>query len=485
MRSVSKDPGVLLAGIVLFGGFWLGNPASAFPLEVSSTPQMKRKIDVIALTGAEIPVLVGRPIQTIRMVAAKQGTIATIPYQIDERDEDGSYVFRTSHPDSHDADRGNMDANDELCFMVRDMGDRLPPSAFAENPLLAEIQAQDPVDGSRAWCYVATDIAFPLPSPVDYVVYDPDNDRVLSRYYHIGFSREAPISYGDTTIPIEGGGNGARINERVLTRLDAKLKLVGVHLKKSEADFRSLRKGYIDGPVRVIKRVGNSMRAVFGIYGPEAVVDYTFYLANWIMPTDLSLPVDVWKFCTELSLRGGTHWTREAEGMVFYTKYIRPGDAVIDGRTSETEKNLDLRLDVDDIWHLYTGVLNATGQGSILFRILLDETLRKHLTATTYYYDRSGEEGFHDDPVTRDLYETYFEGSYLWTGMETLPKGRYNITSWATVMPDFEIPGDERRYLDVLDRPLETTVRPLPPLPAPGPDLSEQLPVDAPGSGSP
>ena len=86
----------------------------------------------------------------------------------------------------------------------------------------------------------------------------------------------------------------------------------------------------------------------------------------------------------------------------------------------------------------------GTGQGSILFRILLDETLREHLTATTYYYDKVTEKDFEKDPVTEDLYESYFEGSYLWTGMETLPKGHYNITSWATIMPDFKAPGDEQ-----------------------------------------
>jgi len=443
--------------------FSAGHATEAAPEQEPPPPEIHRSIDPIVLRGADMPSLQGLPIESLRLAAYKNGVLSAIPYQVDERGPDGQYLFRTSHPDQGDDEPGKLDANDELAFMVRDAGDRLPESQFAGNQLLAEIETRDPLDGARAWCYVGTAGRFPQPSSVDYVSYDPESDRILSRYYRIGFSREAPISYGDTTITLEGNGNGARINERVLTRLNAKLKLLGIHLKKSEADFRSLRKGYIDGPVRVIKRVGNSMRAVFGIYGPEAVVDYTFYLANWIMPTDLYLPVDVSKFCSELSLRGGTHWTTDARGMVFYTKYIEPGAAVIDGKTSEAEKNMDLRLDVDHIWHLYTGALNGTGQGSILFRILLDENLQKHLTATTYFYDKRTEEAFEGDPVTEDLYDFYFEGSYLWTGMETLPKGHYSITSWATVMPDFHTPGDEQRYLDVLDRPLEVTVRPAPP----------------------
>ncbi len=465
---------ILIVGSISLSFHVFGAP----PQTPDARNELKRSIDVILLTGADLPFLLDRPIQELRLVALKQGDLTPIPFQIDEKDAEGVYLFRTSHPDLQDVDPGKMDANDELCFMVLDMGARLPPAEIASGKLLAEIEVKDPVDGARGWCYMGTADQFPQRSSLDYVTYKPKTDQIISKYYQIGFSKEAPISYGDTTITTEGGGNGTRINERVLTRLTAKLKLFGVHLRKSEADFRSLRKGYIDGPVRVIKRVGNSMRAVFGFYGPEAVVDYTFYVANWIMPTDIHLPVDVKKYCSSLSLRGGTHWTADSEGMVFYTKYIPPGVAVIDGHMSEAEKKMDLRLDVDNIWHLYTGALNATGQGSILFRIILDETLQQHLTATTYFYDKSMEEDFEEDPVTKDLYKSFFEGSYLWEGMETLPKGNYDITSWATVMPAFKNAGDEQHYLDVLDHPVEVEIRPLAPLPQPaaqGPEKTDAV----------
>ena len=319
----------------------------------------------------------------------------------------------------------------------------------------------NPVDGSKGWCYVAIKEDFPDRSPVDYVTYEPNQDLMITRNYRIGFSKEAPIAYGDTTVTKEGGGNNTRINERVITRMKATF-LKFFKLVRSEEDFRSSRKGYIDGPVRIIKRVGNSMRQVFGMYGPEVVVDYTFYYSHWIMPSIIDLPVDVNKFVSSLSLRAGTDWPQGATGMVFYTKYIPAGIAVIDGHMSEAEKTMDLRLDIDQIWHCYTGAITGSGQGSILFRILMDDNLRNTLTAETYYYDKFFDPDYEEDPFSKDEYKRFFEGSYKWKGMETLPKGRYYLTSWATIMPDYKKSGDEQNYLNILDRPLLIKVLPLP-----------------------
>jgi len=423
----------------------------------NETKRFARQIDPIVLPGERLPSCLGLPIQSLRLAAVQSGRLLPIPFQIDEKDPDGIYVFRSSDPNAADVDHGLLDTNDELAFMARDLGARIDAEMDPGLRLLAEITVVDPVDGSRGWCYLATSEDFPEFSSVDYVSYDTRDDRVLTRNYRIGFSPQAPISYGDTTVTTEGGGNNQRLNERVITRLKA--TFLGIFkLVRSEKDFRSVRKGYIDGQVRIIKRVGNSMRQVFGKYGPEVVVDYTFYFSNWIMPTIIDLPVDVGKFVHTLSLRGGTDWTPESEGMVFYTKYIPPGTAVIDGHMSEAEKNMDLRLDIDHIWHLYTGALNGTGQGSVLFRILMDDKLTKALTAETYYYDKFHDPDYEPDPFSRDEYRSYFEGSYIWKGMEKLPKGRYYLTSWATIMPDYLQPGDEQKYLDILDKPLQTSV---------------------------
>ncbi len=422
--------------------------------------KMTREIDPIVLTFQKFPSLLGTPVKSFRIVALKQDGLKPIPFQIDERDVNGVYIFRTSHPDIQDKDKGKINKKDELAIMARDLGNRLPDSEVSERKLLVEIEVTNPADGSKGWCYVATEKGFPRLSPMDYVIYDPIEDSISTSNYRIIFSKIAPISYGNTTVTPEGGGNNVRINERVVTRLKASF-LRFFKLSRSEKDFRSNRIGYIDGPVRIIKRVGNSMRQVFGMYGPEVVIDYTFYYSTWIMPNIIDLPVDVKKFVSSLSLRGGTDWTKEATGMVFYTKYIPPGIAVIDGHMSEAEKNMDLRLDIDHIWHLYTGALNNTGQGSILYRIIMDEALQKTIQAETYFYDKFYDKDYEEDPFSKDEYKRFFEGSYLWKGMENLPKGSYSLQSWSTIMPDYKKVGDEEKYLNILDKPLQVVIRSL------------------------
>jgi len=414
---------------------------------------LQRTIDPIVIRGDRVPALLGTPIEKIRVVGFRNDEIYPVPFQIDERDTKGSYIFRTGNSQAKDADNGLFDDNDELVFMCKDMGDRTREDQTKASGLLAEVMANDPVDKGTGWCYVTTTDRHPDLSDADYVSYDPQKDTITAINYHLGFSKRAPNSYADTAVTPAGGGNGIRVNDRVIIRLDAAVFGV-LHIRRSEEDFRSVRKGYIDGPVRVIKRVGNSVRQVFGIYGPEIEVDYTFYYSNWVMPSVIDIPVDVGKYLSEFDFRGGTHWTEASKGMVFYTKYIAPGVAIIDGHMSEAEKKMDLRLDIGHIWHCYTGALQGTGQGSILFRILMDEFLRKTLSVKTYYNDRCNDPDFEDDPITKNEYKRYFEGSYVWMGMEKLPKGRYNITSWSTIMPDYGKPGDEKRYLDILDKPL-------------------------------
>jgi len=244
----------------------------------SQVQRSGRDIEVLEVLAKDLPPLLGRPVDSIRLMVTSSNHLIPIPFQIDERGADGAYLFRTSHPDLEDEDHGHFDLNDEFVFMARDLGDRLPDERISDKHLLAEMEVTDPLDGSRGWCYVTTREFSPGLSSKDYVVYDPRADRILTRNYRIGFSKEAPISYSDTTVTTQGGGNNTRINERVITRMKATFLRV-FKLTRNEKDFRSKRKGYIDGPVRIIKRVGNSMRHVFGIYGPEVVVDYTFYFS--------------------------------------------------------------------------------------------------------------------------------------------------------------------------------------------------------------
>ena len=449
----------LAAGMALVVCLVDSSNASASSGPGASRKSLQRTVDSIVLAGGKLAPLLGVPIDDVRVLAFDGETPLPVPFQIDERDQKGSYIFRTSSPEVEDADNGLFDTNDELVFMCKDTGDRMPAGWRRPEGVFEEIAVRDPVDGGVGWCYATTKDTYQHLSPVDYVRYDPARDAVYAQNYNLDFSRAAPNSYADTAVTPAGGGNGARLNDRVVIRLDASAVFKLVHIRRSEEDFRSTLKGYIDGPVRVVKRVGNSIRQVFGIYGPEIEVDYTFYFSNWIMPSVIDLPVDVGKYLSQFDFRGGTHWTPAAKGMVFYTKYIPPGTAVIDGHMSEAEKQMDLRLDIGHIWHCYTGALTGGGQGSILFRILMDDFLVKTLQVKTYYYDRADDPDFVDDPVTKDEYRRFFEGSYVWMGMEKLPKGRYHITSWATIMPDYARPGDEQRYLDVLDRPLEVTVR--------------------------
>ena len=92
----------------------------------------------------------------------------------------------------------------------------------------------------------------------------------------------------------------------------------------------------------------------------------------------------------------------------------------------------------------------------------MDDFLVKTLDVETYYNDRFKDSDYEDDQITKNEYKRFFEGSYQWLGMEKLPKGKYYLKSWAATMSDYRQPGDENKYLDIVDKPLNVTVSPVP-----------------------
>ena len=66
------------------------------------------------------------------MYAESGGILKPVPYQIDERRPDGDFAFPFGPRPSFDDDRGIFDDNDELVFMVKDVGGRVAESDFPD-----------------------------------------------------------------------------------------------------------------------------------------------------------------------------------------------------------------------------------------------------------------------------------------------------------------------------------------------------------------
>jgi len=93
---------------------------------------MTRSDDFVVIQGAALRKSLQKPISKMSLMAAVNGELQPIPFQIDEINSDGEWVL-PDHPPyltgakvrfDKDDDNGLIDENDELVFMIRDSGNR-------------------------------------------------------------------------------------------------------------------------------------------------------------------------------------------------------------------------------------------------------------------------------------------------------------------------------------------------------------------------
>jgi hypothetical protein len=158
-----------------------------------------RIYDPVVLRGDVLSSFYDVPINQIFMYAYRDSIQAwtVMPFQIDEMEygEDpfspGAYQDFYFLPDD-----GLLDLRDELVFMVRDLGDKAPGSAWIENEASKsyqrlEITISDPNDpNNQAYGYLfrSSTITEPIPSPYGFS-FDPSNQLVSNNYYSVRLSK--------------------------------------------------------------------------------------------------------------------------------------------------------------------------------------------------------------------------------------------------------------------------------------------------------
>ena len=125
-----------------------------------------RLFDHVVVMGSDLEENLNKPIPQMRLYALKDGKMQPVPYQIDEITEDGDWVLTHKSPYLSEKDEAKsillqddppeiMDENDQLAFMITDVGDRADPSAWPSGWIYAdEITLTDPLTNEQGWIYL-------------------------------------------------------------------------------------------------------------------------------------------------------------------------------------------------------------------------------------------------------------------------------------------------------------------------------------------
>ena len=260
-----------------------------------------RRIEPVEVSGHAIPSLTGAAIENIRVYASRDDRLLPIPFQIDQKTSTDDWVwtkipkrgnnqndaFQDNDPDmpasrsrdltTDDQDpqgKPTFDSNDVLVFMARDVGNRYTSAPNLPGSVMVELEISDPQDGSRGWVYMVHYASNPTAlAKQRYVSYQESGRRVVAPGYELVYSPKHSVMLVDLKV------DGVSILER--SRINGKVKAgMGPLTTTMEFDERAIDgydAGYINGPVRVVKRSVDHVKIKAGMRSPDVNCDHYYY----------------------------------------------------------------------------------------------------------------------------------------------------------------------------------------------------------------
>ena len=285
-------------------------PVTIFMLSLSLCPMaalgddlgdFDRRIGPVEVSGHALSSINRVPTENIRVYASRNNKLLPIPFQIDQKNAADDWVWTTIPdngkkqipvPEGEDSDvlltRSKdltvddqdpqstpvFDSNDVLVFMARDVGNRHATAPNKPGTVVVELEISDPQKRSRGWVYIVHYASNPpVLTKQRYVTYQESRRRVVAPDYELTYSPEHSVMLDELKV------NGASILER--SRISGKVNAgMGPFATTMEFDERAIDgydAGYINGPVRVIKRSVDHVKFGAGMRSPDVNCDHYYY----------------------------------------------------------------------------------------------------------------------------------------------------------------------------------------------------------------
>jgi hypothetical protein len=301
---------------------------------------LNRDLEPVVVTGAAVNALIGAPADQLFVYTYTEGIWTQIPAQVDEVTTTGTYAT---------TEDGLLDANDEVVFMARDLGDQavgMVPTANGQ-PLSAlwyEIEVTDPISPThKGWAYLVHSATLTPTFTADYVSFNSFLHRINGVTYHLGYATPRPwmdyLSLGDGMVDI-------------LDRAP-KSRLCFGSLCLPESLSPDLQDDLIkDGPVRLIVRGGRVLA-----HGA---------MASWTIPVPDTGGAS--------SIRFSADFSPAASGATYYNAAV-PAGVTVDGITDTVPAE-----PLSSWWQL------STSDGTL---IQVADTTSISGTQSNYYVDNS------------------------------------------------------------------------------------------------
>ena len=412
-------------------------------IALAQTKTMGRTADPVEFAGSKVEGLIGTPIANIGTFAKIGGVMTPIPFQVEEYTGDGELVLPEGPSKNSDKDPA-FDGNDHVLFMIWDAGDKAAESELPAATTVEEVELIDPIDGTKAWVYLAAFADVAPKSDTDYVRFDPQSNMIYAQNYVMGFHPKAGMSIGHLEMTPTGGGSGKNQSDRLKIRFSAIAGGVA-KIEGNEEKFTSKVTSWIDGPVRVVRRTKNRMVLFWKIPTPSAELDNIYYANTFEFPTRVDLPFDVGTFMSKPELRVSQDGNCAVGDLMFINEKNQT-PVKIDGIMSDAEKSMNMGA------YKWMSIYHTGGQykGGWVSRIIYDKSSTPVVPELYYNDDKSEADGPEDVPGHCG------DVGYRLVNLEKVSKGILKLTSVMYSVPDFD-KSKVQSILNIKDAPIRVT----------------------------
>jgi hypothetical protein len=427
--------------------------------EEGALSTMKRVHDPIQVPGSLLADLLGSKLDSLLLFASHHGTMEQIPFQVDERTVDGTFIFELGVGKNTELANHVLDPQDFLVFRIGDTGGRVAKSGWPTANGV-EVELEDPLDHGKSYCYlVRYQSDMPKRLREDTVVLENSDPwkspelpfivRGLS-YKIEGLVNFLNGKYYKTAvnktfmIPKSAGGAGVNILDGQKMRAFCELLFGKIKVDANEKNMIGGIDATTNGDVRGYGRQWLTVALPMGLEAPRIYSDVFTYDRIIVSPMNLNIPFNPEHIITRAGIEFGYDLNQAGVGMRFYSPNCMDG-VTIDGKMSEKEKAIK-----DDWvpWFLYTGP-----QGSLIFRVNIDPALMKQTVNKLTYIDDLGQ-SFPPEDLPGSL-------GYARTTMEitAVKSGSYNFQIEWYFPPNFYRPGgydqqELKDFLNIKDAPV-------------------------------
>ena len=415
---------------------------AAEPVPLGPCGPLDRPYDVVQLLGGQLRHLGKVPIARLGLLAFRNGHVAPIPFQVDERT--GSKLALPEGPEpTRDDPADVLDADDLVVFMACDAGEQGNASALeaflgtAGLTAWREVRVEDAFHHTAGFVYLIN-ADHPPVTDRRYVAYEPRGDLVTAARYRVGLVHALPTYFALA----EQGSPGPNLIDGLRLRAEATLRADLAHWTLNEQQGHHELIAWKAGAVRVIRRSRHQVDIGLGVRLTAGLAHTYFYAQRVFGPGSLKLPFSPGLLFKDIRAMGGADG-RDLHGWHYHSVGTPAKGFLIDGHTDPAEGAFDARGD----WFVLAG-----HDAALLFVTRLSENLARAIPLRLVYRD-DATRPYPPETIPGTVPLVGYEGR----GVERLAAGRYTFELHVLILGPYH-PGDEKHLIGEIDTPLTAAV---------------------------